>query len=117
MKIGKNSDFKLYKVVWSGIENTAAENNAYFQFFGNHKFLKRQNKNCKTIFSDVFLRITELSSTILCFKKENFGNVILSTLNLRRNSRPVTYCAHWSVFEQFLNFYVTHMLFFNYYGH
>ncbi len=64
--------YKLNKVVWSGTENTAAENNAYFQFFGNHKFLKRQNKNCKTIYSDIFLRITELSSTSLCFKKEKF---------------------------------------------
>jgi hypothetical protein len=38
-----------------GIENTAAENNAGFLVFANHNLLKRQIKDFKTTFSDIFV--------------------------------------------------------------
>ncbi len=64
-----------------------------FRVYVNHKFLKRQNKDFKTTFSEILLSFMELISSCLCFKKENLENVILNTLNLRRNGRPL-YLLH-----------------------
>jgi hypothetical protein len=45
-----------------------------FRFFANHNYLKRENNG---------------ESSNLCFEKENFETVILGTLNMLGNGRPL----------------------------